>query len=89
MEKSNAVIVSAVSRMSFLLQFDWGLMPSDRAQPEQRVMFAFGPFTGDSVNSVLPATINELIDYLSSRLPTTNIRVFRVPSPRRMATVCD
>jgi len=90
MDKSSAVIVLAVSRMSFLVQFDWGLMPGDRSsQPDQRITFAFGPFTRDSVSGVLSATINQLIGYLSSKLPTTNIRVFRIPSPRRLATVCN
>ena len=76
--------MSSVSRMTFLLQFDWGLMPGDRAQPDQRITFAFTLASG-----TLSATINELIEYLSSKLATTNIRVFRVPSPRRLAAVCD
>jgi len=86
MEKSNAVIVSSVSKMTFLRQFDWGIMPGDHAQPQQCIMFAFGPFTGVMESRVLSASINELIHYLSFKLPTTNIRVFRVPSPQRLAS---
>jgi len=78
---SNNAIVSAVCSMTFLQQFDWGLVTDGSPQPVLLIVFAAALSTTDSM------TINELIGHLSSHLPTTKIRVFRVPSRHHVAPV--
>ena len=90
-EQSHTAIVSAVCSMTFLQQFDWGLMTdsSTGTQPVQCIKFAAAQFTTDSLSGILSMSINELVGHLSNKLPTTKIRVFRVPFRRRMAPVCQ
>ena len=84
-EQSNTAIVSAVCGMTFLLQFDWGLMTDSSQQPVQHIVFASQPSATDALFGVSSMNINELVGHLSEKLPTTKIRVFRVPSRRCVA----
>jgi len=77
-ERSNAAILSAVCKMTFLQEFDWGLMTAG-VQPLQRIAFTAGPSTTELLS------VNELVAHLNNKLPATRIRVFRIPSRQTVA----
>jgi len=73
--------------MTFLHQFDWGLMSAGTGSvhPLQHVAFAPGPATADLLCGMSSVSINKLVGHLNNKLPATRIRVFRIPSRQTAA----
>jgi len=76
--------------MTFLQEFDWGLMTAGSMQPLQRIAFTAGPSTTELLRGMSSVSINELVAHLNNKLPATRIRVFRIPSRQTVAPpVCS
>ena len=76
---TNQVLISTVSTMTFLRQFEWGIVKSTTdavpvmSSPSEDIK----PFASSACSFY---TINDLVSQMKRKLPTTKIRIFRVPS---------